>query len=81
MCTLENATEFIGWSLVLNSAMLIYSTVMLLSLKGWIVRTHQKLFNIEESELHKIYFYFLAFYKILIIVFNLVPYIALKIMG
>lgn len=40
---------------------------------------HSKMFGLEEKELGSLYFRFLAYYKIVVIAFNLVPYFALRI--
>jgi len=40
---------------------------------------HGGMFNLNKEDLGRAYFGYIALYKILIIVFNLVPYIVLKI--
>ena len=54
---------------------------MLIAMRGWIVNIHAKMTGVSEAELPRIYIEFLGSYKTFIIVFNLVPYIALKIMA
>ncbi len=39
------------------------------------------MFGLDEKDLNRAYFQYLAQFKILIIVFNVTPYIALKLMG
>lgn len=59
----------------------MFSTVMLLLIKGFAIKMHSKMFDIEEKDLNRMYFDYLGRFKILVIVFNLTPYIALKIVG
>ncbi len=73
-------TALFGWMTVLNFALLIISTLMLTLFRTPIIRIHSRLSGLEETALKPVYLYFLGFYKVLIIVFNLVPYLALKLL-
>ena len=81
MNTIEVIREFLGWCSVINISILVLSTIMLTVLRSWIVSFHARTGGVDEVELPKIYFEYLGNYKILIFVFNLVPYLALRIMG
>ncbi|MDF1756050.1 MAG: hypothetical protein P1U89_24895 [Verrucomicrobiales bacterium] len=78
---METITTLLGWCLIINMGILITSTIAMIAMRGAIKNIHGKLFAISEADLSKAYFQYLANYKILVIVFNLVPYLALKIMG
>lgn len=70
----------VGWCAVLNIALLGFSSLMIISLKEKIIPIHQKMFSsISKEKIEELYFDYLAKYKIMVIVFNIVPYIALKI--
>lgn len=73
-------TTFFGWSSLINIAMLIFSFLMLTLGKSWIIPLHARLFQMPETELPRLYLTFLGQYKLLIVVFNLVPYMALTLM-
>ncbi|MBD8890469.1 DUF6868 family protein [Roseibium litorale] len=79
--TLQDFTGFLGWCSAINAGLLILSTLLLLIFAGRIKKLHAALFKLETSELPITYFRYLALYKVLIIVFNIVPYAALKIMA
>lgn len=79
--TIEELTAFLGWASVINMAFLLISTCLLITMRKWVVRIHSALFDIEQKDLGKAYFQYLAQYKIAIIVLNLTPYLALKIIG
>jgi len=81
MISLSQITELLGWASVLNISFIIFAAILLVSMKGIIASIHSKMFGIPESELPKIYFNYLANYKIITLVFSVIPYIALKIMG
>ena len=81
MENMETLATFFGWMTIINFGLLLFSTIMLVTMKDFPSRLHGKLFKMEPEELKPIYFRFLANYKILIIVFNAVPYIALKIIA
>jgi hypothetical protein len=72
--------NFLGWCTLINFALLIFSSMALMIAHKPVSKLHGRLFNIEQSELSIAYFNYLGNYKVLIIVFNLVPYLALRIM-
>ena len=78
--TTETLTQFLGWTSVINIIILSLSTVSVLAMRGTITGIHSKLFHLDEKDLGRAYFQYLAQYKIAIIVFNIAPYIALKLM-
>ncbi len=81
MMTIEALTELLGWASVLNIVVLMLSTVTLIAMRGVISNIHSRLFGLGEQDLGRAYFQYLAQYKIAIIVLNIAPYIALKIMA
>jgi len=42
---------------------------------------HARMFNLNDTDISRAYFQYLAQYKIAVFIFNLVPYIALKIIS
>ena len=81
MVTLESLAEFFGWCTVINAVLLMLAGLFLSVARTWVVGIHTKMFGINESELPGAYFQYLANYKLAVLVFNLVPYAALKMMG
>lgn len=76
--TVETLTTFFGWMTVLNIGFLIITTVLLLAMQNWVTGVHARMFKMDEADVRKAYFAYLAKYKTLTLVFALVPYIALK---
>jgi len=63
---------------VLNFAVLLLSTLMVVALQDRIAAIHGRMFQMEKAEVRKAYFKYLANYKILTLIFCLMPWIALK---
>jgi len=81
MMTITTLIAFFGWASVINIAILSLSTIWLIAMRKAITGIHSKLFGLDEKDLGRAYFQYLAQYKIAIIVLNITPYIALKIMA
>ena len=79
--TMEQITTFLGWACTINIAILALSTISLIAMRGWVTGLHSQLFGLDEKDLGRAYFQYLAQYKIAIIVLNITPYIALKIIA
>ncbi len=79
--TTEALTELLGWVSVVNIAVFTFATLMLIVMREAISKIHAKLFGLDETDLSRAYFQYLAQYKIAIIMLNIAPYIALKIMA
>lgn len=79
--TLATLTLFLGWCTALNIAVLLIATVALLAFRGPVMSIHARLTGVADAELPKLYFNYLGNYKLLIIVFNLIPWVALKLMA
>ncbi len=74
-------TEFLGWTLVVNFVVLMLAVLMLTLMRNVIATLHSKMFGLSEEALSRAYLDYMAQYKIAILVFNLAPYIALKLMA
>lgn len=54
---------------------------MLIAMRGFVTKMHGGLFGLEENDLARAYFQYLGQFKIAIIVLNITPYIALRIIA
>ncbi|MEM9283924.1 MAG: DUF6868 family protein [Verrucomicrobiota bacterium] len=77
----ETLTTFFGWCTLINIGLMFFSTIALASMRDWAKAVHSKWFGVPEVELDGLYFRYLAYFKIAVIVFNITPYLALKIMA
>lgn len=78
---IEALRAFLAWCTAINLGLLILSSIVLVLCRDPISRWHRKLFGLDEAFLQRTYFRYLADYKIAILVFNLIPYLALRIMA
>jgi len=74
-------TTFLGWCTAINMGILAFAAIFLFIFKDFAIYTHSKLTGVSASKLPTLYFSYMANYKIGIIILNLVPYIALKLMS
>ena len=73
--------EFFMWMTVINLGIFIFSAVMCMLLKDFIVRMHGKLFGLSPEAIKAMLYGFLGVYKIVFIVFVFVPWLALLTLG
>jgi hypothetical protein len=79
--TLELVRNTLMWCTVINFGLLIVWFVGFLVARDWIHRLHGKWFKLSEESFDVIQYAGMGIFKLLIFVFNLVPYIALLIVG
>ena len=78
---IQTLTTFFMWCTILNVALLLLSSLMCICAGDWAYRIHSKLFSISRETFNVVIYSFIALYKLLVIVFILIPYIALLIIG
>ena len=71
--------EALGWWLVINIGLLLWWFLAIVLMHDFIYRVHTKWFKISRETFDAIHYAGIAFFKILVFVFNVVPYIVLKI--
>ncbi len=81
MMSLEMLMKFFGWCSVINIGILAFAAIIIAYMRGPIAQMHGKMFGLDESDLSRAYFQYLGQYKIAIFVFNLIPYLALRLIG
>ena len=74
---LDQLTELFKWMTIINVGLLLLSTVLIMLLNSFICKIHAKLFRIDEDKIAIVVYGYLGMYKIMVIVLNIVPYIAL----
>lgn len=71
--------EFFKWCTIINVALLILSAIMIIAAPDFIYSVQGQLFLMPREIFDVVLYAFLGLYKIVILVFNLVPYVALRI--
>lgn len=80
MHSVDALITFLGWSSVINSGLLVFVGVLLMLLGDTISELHAKMFRLDKKDVLRMHFSYLGHYKVAIFMFNLVPYVVLKIM-
>jgi len=78
---IQALTRFFMWCTIINAGLLVFSFIMLLLAQDFVYSMHSKWFNIPRQTFNVAIYSFLGFFKIIFILFNLVPYLALLIIG
>ena len=78
---IEALTRFFMWCTIINGAMLVLSAIMLMLAPGLVYRMQSKWFPLSRETFDVAIYSFLGFFKIIFLVFNVVPYVALLIVG
>jgi len=81
MMDINTVRTFFLWCTIVNGGLLILSSLMLAFAGDWVFRAHGKLFPMARETFNGVLYGFLGVFKVVVIVFNLTPYIALVIVG
>ena len=77
--TLKLMADLVGWMLFINIILLIIGFLKVTLFKKLVKNTMDTLFGDQSDNFYAVIPKALVYYEILIIVFNLVPYLALRI--
>ncbi len=80
--TVATLTTFLGWCTVINMGFLAFLALVLLVMPDLTYRLQVRFAaNMERKEWDLVMYGFMGVFKVMVIVFNVVPWIALKIMA
>ena len=77
----QTLTAFFLWCTIINGTLLVFWTVMFLLTPDLVYRTQSKWFPISRETFNVAMYAFLGLFKIVFLVFNVVPYVALLIVA
>lgn len=75
----EIMRDILAWSAVINFALLLLWFLFFLLAHDWMYRLHERWFKLSEESFDAIHYAGMAFYKLCILLFNLVPYLSIRI--
>ena len=81
METFETVRAVLGWSTLLNMGILVFASIVVAVAGDALKRIHSSLYGLSDADLDRAYFQYMANYKIMILVFNLAPYLAMRIVA
>ena len=76
---IQALTDFFMWCTIMNGALLLLWTTFFIFAPDLVYRTQSKWFPIPRETFNVVMYSFIGVFKIVFIVFNVVPYIALLI--
>ena len=78
---IQTLKTFFMWCTVINGGILTLWTVIYLIAPDLVFRTQRIWFPLPRDTFDVVYYSFLGLFKIILLFFNLVPYVALLIIG
>lgn len=76
---IQKLTAFFMWCTIVNVALFFLSAIMIVAASDFIYGTHGQLFHMPREAFDITLYALLGLYKIVILTFNLGPYVALRI--
>ena len=78
---IQTLTTFFMWCTIINGFLFILWVIMYIVAPDLIYRTQSKWFPISRETYNVLMYSFLGLFKIIFLIFNVVPYIVLLIIG
>lgn len=79
--TAQTLQEFFMWCSIINFSLLMITFAMCAFAADWIYQMHSKWFSISRVAFNTILYSFLGIFKMLVLVLNVVPWIALSLIA
>ena len=73
--------RFFMWCTIINGAWFVFAAMICVFAADWVFRMQSKWFPISRDAYNVVIYSFFALFKIVFVVFNVVPYVALLIVG
>ena len=78
---LEELRSMLAWCTVINFGLLIWWFLFITLAHDWTYSMHSKWYKISVEKFDAIHYAGIGIFKLFILAFNLVPYLALRIIG
>ncbi|MDN3640467.1 hypothetical protein QWY82_16850 [Simiduia curdlanivorans] len=76
--TIDQLATFFGWSTVINWAVMCIWLVFITAARDFTFKMHSAMFKISATQFNAMHYGGLGFYKLMVFLFNLVPYLVLR---
>jgi len=74
-------TNFFMWCTIINGSILLFWSVFVMCVPDWVYKTQSKWIDISREGFNVVIYAFLGIFKIFFLMFNLVPYFSLLLIG
>ena len=78
---IQTLTTFFMWCTIINTGFLLFLALIFMLAPNLVYRLQSIFINITRETFDIVFYSFIGFLKIIVLVFNLVPWIALLIIG
>ncbi len=78
---IQTLTAFFMWCTIMNGGLVVFWIIICTAAPDLVYRTQSKWFPISRETFDVVMYSFFGLFKIVFLVFNLVPYLALLIVG
>ena len=78
---MQTVTTFFMWCTIINGILLVFWATMCIVAPDVVYRTQSKWFPIPREVFNVVIYSFLGLFKIFFLFFNIVPYVALLVVG
>jgi hypothetical protein len=79
--TVELLRDFLGWCSIINMALLLFWALWMMLARDFVYRVHGRWFPLSTEKLDATHYAGMLFFKMCIFLFNIVPYLALRIVA
>jgi len=79
--TVESIRDVLAWCAVINIGLLLWWFLFFTLAHDWMFHLHARWFKVSVEKFDAIHYAGMAFFKICIWLFSIVPYLALRIVG
>ena len=78
---IQTLTSFFMWCTIINTGFLIFLALVFMLAPNLTYRLQSKFIPITRETFNIVFYSFIGFFKVVVLVFNVVPWIALLIIG
>lgn len=78
---IQTITTFFMWCTIINGSLLVLWTMFFMFTPDLVYRMQSKWFPLPRETYNVVIYSFIGFFKVIFLVFNVVPYVALLIIG
>ncbi|MDM8544898.1 DUF6868 family protein [Candidatus Venteria ishoeyi] len=75
---IELLQTILGWCAILNIAILLWWFLFIVFARDWVYRMHSRWFTLSQEQFNTIHYAGIALFKILVLIFNVMPYLVLR---
>ena len=78
---IQTLTTFFMWCTIINTGFLLFLTLIFMLAPNLVYRLQSRFIPITRETFNIVFYSFIGFFKVVVLVFNVVPWIALLIIG